>query len=739
LHIIKEKGILSTKVENTMSIKQKIIASSIGVGIIFWFIDTFVAYTVLYRGSFFSLLITDVPRTSVYVRLLVLGFFVLFGVVMSNIIDRSQKATGALQDSEERFRSISASAKDAIIMIDNEANISYWNEAAEIIFRYRKKDVIGRDLKFLIPERYHEIFDKGFMQFRLTGLAPLIGKTIELSGIKKGGDEIPLEISFSSVKIKSKWNAMGIVRDITERKKAEKELMIKDLAVDSTINAILLAEPRGKLTYVNPAFMRMWGYQENEVLGRHFVEFWQDEHKALDILDAIREKGKIIGELKAKRKNESLFDVQISASMVKDDVGKPLSMIASFIDITERKMVEKKLEERSDFEKLVTTISTNFINLAPDKIDNEINSTLQVIGEFADVERSYVYLYNREKTKKNMTHEWCSPVVNPLKKTHQEIPLDPYPWQTGIIENRETIYITSLSEIPKEAGVIKEEMESKGVKSFIQVPIAYGGKAFGFIGLESLRADKKWSVDIVVLLRMVGDILANALERKRVEEQLNASLKEKEVLLKEIHHRVKNNMQVISSLLSLQSSRIQSKEIFDMFKESQDRIRSMSLIHERLYQSGDLARIDFSQYIQSLANHLFTSYRINPDAVSLITNVSDVSLDINKAIPCGLIINELVSNSLKYAFPQVKGKGRKRTIKGEIRINFSSEDGKVTLMVQDNGIGLPEDFDIETAESFGLQLVTALVAQLNGTIDIQRKPGATYSISFDKSDKKERT
>lgn len=246
--------------------------------------------------------------------------------------------------------------------------------------------------------------------------------------------------------------------------------------------------------------------------------------------------------------------------------------------------------------------------------------------------------------------------------------------------------------------------------------------------------DKTWSVDIVVLLRMVGDILANALERKRVEEQLNASLREKEVLLKEIHHRVKNNMQVISSLLNLQSSRIQNKEIFEMFKESQDRIRSMSLIHERLYQSGDLARIDFSHYIQNLANHLFQSYRIDPDAVSLKTNVGDVSLDINKAIPCGLIINELVSNSLKYAFPQVKGKDKKKTQKGEIHISLSSDDGQVRLIIQDNGVGLPEDLDIETADSFGLQLVTALVAQLNGKIEIKKKPGATYQIIFDRSD-----
>jgi PAS domain S-box-containing protein len=717
-----------------MSIKQRVIVASFGFGILFWLIDTFVAYTIFYEGSFLRLLITGIPRTSLYVRLIVLGFFVLFGVVMSDIIIKSRKAAEALQESEEKFRSISASAKDAIIMVDNDGNISYWNEAAEIIFRYRKKDVIGRDLKFLVPERYHEIFDKGFSQFRTSGHAPLIGKTIEMSGIKKGGDEIPLEISFSSVKIKNKWNALGIIRDIAERKIAEKELMIKDLAVDSTINAIALVEPKGKLTYVNPAFMRMWGYQENDVFGRHFVEFWGDEHKALNILDALREKGKIIGELEAKRKDESLFDVQISASMVKDDLGKPLSMIASFIDITDRKMIERKLEVRSQFEKLVTTISTNFINLPSEKINSEIHSALQAIGEFADVDRSYVFLYSLDRKKMDMSHEWCSATVNPVIKTHQGLLVDNYKWQTNIIENRETIYITNLTEIPPEADSLKEELESRGVKSLIQVPIAYGGKAFGFIGLESQRMDKTWSVDIVVLLRMVGDILANALERKRVEEQLNASLREKEVLLKEIHHRVKNNMQVISSLLNLQSSRIQNKEIFEMFKESQDRIRSMSLIHERLYQSGDLARIDFSHYIQNLSNHLFQSYRIDPDAVSLKTNVGDVSLDINKAIPCGLIINELVSNSLKYAFPQVKGKDKKKIQKGEIHISLSSDDGQVRLIIQDNGVGLPEDLDIETADSFGLQLVTALVAQLNGKIEIKKKPGATYQIIFDRSD-----
>jgi len=720
-----------------MKIKQKVIAASLGFGVLFWLIDSFIAYTTLLYGggSFVGFLLTNVPKTAVYLRLTVLGFFILFGILMANILGKSKKTAEELRESEEKFRGIGASAKDAIIMTDHDGNISYWNEAAEIIFRYRRKDVIGRDLKFLIPEKYYEAFDSGFKRFRSTGYAPIIGETIELSGIRKGGDEIPIEISLSSVNIQNKWNALGIIRDITERKIAEKELMIKNLAVDSTINAIALAEPKGKLTYVNPAFLKMWGYQESDAMGRHFVEFWQDEHKALDILDAIREKGKFIGESKAKRKDESQFDVQISASMVKDNVDKPLSMILSFIDITERKEVAKKLEARSEFEKLVTAISTNFINLPPEKINSEISKALQSIGEFSAVGHSYVVQYSPDKQQMNMTHEWCSNTATPLLQSNQGLWTRNYKWHTAEIESRETIYITDKSEIPPNAGPFLENLETRGSISLIHVPIACGGKTFGFVGLESQQEDKTWSVDIIVLLRMVGDILANALERKRVEEQLNASLKEKEVLLKEIHHRVKNNMQVISSLLNFQSSRIKSQEILEMFKESQDRIRSMSLIHERLYQSADLARIDFSHYIQNLATYLFQSYRIDPESVVLNTDVQDVSLDINKAIPCGLIINELVSNSLKYAFPQVKGTDNMKTKKGEIDIQLTADVGRVTLLVKDNGVGLPSDLDIETADSFGLQLVTTLVSQLNGRINIKRKPGATFKITFDKADK----
>ncbi|MCJ7813450.1 response regulator [bacterium] len=174
-----------------------------------------------------------------------------------------------------------------------------------------------------------------------------------------------------------------------------------------------------------------------------------------------------------------------------------------------------------------------------------------------------------------------------------------------------------------------------------------------------------------------------AIERKRAEEKIKASLQEKELLLKEIHHRVKNNLQVITSLLHLQSYHIKDPKTLEMFKESQDRVRSMALVHEKLYRSPDLAKIDFAQYIKSLTHGLYRSYSIDPKQIELKSKVEDVFLSIDMAVPCGLIVNELVSNSLKHGFPpQWEGKGR-------IGIVLRRKgDDQIELIVKDNGIGM---------------------------------------------------
>jgi PAS domain S-box-containing protein len=213
-------------------------------------------------------------------------------------------------------------------------------------------------------------------------------------------------------------------------------------------------------------------------------------------------------------------------------------------------------------------------------------------------------------------------------------------------------------------------------------------------------------------------------ERRLAEDQIKASLDEKEVLLKEIHHRVKNNMQVITSLLSLQSDIIKDQQHADMFRESQERIRAMALIHEKLYRFRDLARVDFNEYIKSLINSLFRSHGIDTGRIVMKVKVEDVSLGIDHAIPCGLVINELVSNSLKYAFPEDR--------KGEISVTLRpiSED-EIELRVSDDGVGIPEDMDIGSTDSLGLELVTILTEdQLEGKINLDRTGGTTFRILF---------
>ena len=212
-------------------------------------------------------------------------------------------------------------------------------------------------------------------------------------------------------------------------------------------------------------------------------------------------------------------------------------------------------------------------------------------------------------------------------------------------------------------------------------------------------------------------------ERKQAEEQIKASLQEKEVLLKEIHHRVKNNLQIISSLLNLQAEYLKDNQALEVFKDSQNRIESMALIHEKLYQSQDLARINFVDYIQDLVTNLFYSYNVNSSDITLKMNVEEVFLVIDAAIPCGLIINELISNSLKYAFPQ-------REL-GEICIDFYSREVNLyTLSISDNGVGFAQDFDFHNTESLGLRLVKGLTYQLKGNIDFSSNQGVEYKIIF---------
>jgi two-component sensor histidine kinase len=218
-------------------------------------------------------------------------------------------------------------------------------------------------------------------------------------------------------------------------------------------------------------------------------------------------------------------------------------------------------------------------------------------------------------------------------------------------------------------------------------------------------------------------ILQRTAELTSVNERLRRSLDEKEVLLREVHHRVKNNLQVVSSLLHLQSLHTADQGSVAMFQESQQRVRSMALVHERLYRAKDLAQVEFTDYIQGLASSLFSSYRIDSRRINLEINVDEVRLAIDTAVPCGLLINELVSNCLKHAFA-----GRQR---GKVRIDLlAATQADVLLCVADDGVGLPPNFDPQTARSFGMQVVLALVDQLHGSLEVRCHADTEFRILF---------
>jgi two-component system, sensor histidine kinase PdtaS len=221
---------------------------------------------------------------------------------------------------------------------------------------------------------------------------------------------------------------------------------------------------------------------------------------------------------------------------------------------------------------------------------------------------------------------------------------------------------------------------------------------------------------------LVISIIRDISERKDVETRLRASLQEKEVLLREVHHRVKNNLQIVSSMLNLQMAQISDAHSLELFKESQARVHSIALFHEKLYESRDLAQISMSDYLGGLAVGLFATYGVNRADIALKTALEDVPVGVDAAIACGLIVNELVSNALKYAFPD----GRH----GQVAVSLRREGPEAVLEVVDDGVGFPAGADLRRPGSLGLRLVSILAEQTGGRLDLESNGGTRCTLRF---------
>ncbi len=446
--------------------------------------------------------------------------------------------------------------------------------------------------------------------------------------------------------------------------------------VEHQTELIVRLLPDGRLSFVNEAFCRLLQKSRNELVGQNFMTVMAGDGDA-DFFDRLLHESPSGGPVEMDRRfrtpsgNERWL--RWTSSAIRGDLAEVAEIQMIGRDITERKAAEENLVHSEERFRLVVE-QTGQLVYDYDILLGTITwaGAIQEVTGFSAADFQSVTIHGWEE----MVHEEDrAPVMRELE----------------------------LSMASGRPYRIAYRFRHKG-GNYIDV---YDNGIF-------LTDEKGKSV------RMLGT-MTDITERRRAEAQIAASLKEKEVLLKEIHHRVKNNLQVISSLLNLQAANVSDGKTLEQLRESQNRIRSMALIHERLYQSGNLARIDFGEYVRSLVGFLARSYGMS--AVRVVVNVQSIDLPVNAAIPCGLIINELVSNALKYAFPE----GRE----GEVNIDLAVQpDGSGVLSVRDNGVGLPAELNPRKTTTLGLQLVNTLTKQLNGSIELMRGNGTTFCITF---------
>jgi PAS domain S-box-containing protein len=585
-----------------------------------------------------------------------------------------RKAEKALKESELRFRSVVQSANDAIILMDGKCIIFSWNTGAQAMFGYMEKEVIGKSISHIIPERYKKDHMKKIACASLAAKPGINGKRIESYGLRKGGIEFPVDISMATWKTDEGTFYSAIIRDITEREQAEKEKDRLLKAIDNSNDGIIISDEKDRYVYLNEAYAKIYGYPEEELIGETWRKLTTPElipPTELELDRTVHNKniGMFSGEVPGVRKDGTIIPIEVRGTGLWDENGSYEGHICIVRDITERKRAEEELLkfklgiERLDEVVFITNIDGTII--------------------YANPAFEKIYGYNREET---------------LGKTPRII-------KSGLLlsEAYKPFWDTLLAK-----KVVNGELVNK----------TKDGRLLNIGGSANPILDNNGN--IIGFLAIQRDIT----ERKRAEEKIEASLKEKETLLREIHHRVKNNMQIVSSLLGLQAESIKEKKYLEMFRDSRNRIMSMYIIHEKLYRSRDLEKIEFNEYIRDLANGLLQSHGVEAGKVGLNINVGDTSLGIDFAIPCGLIINELITNSLKYAFPD----GRD----GKISIILHPLGKKMfELVVSDNGIGIPGGVDFRKTESLGLRLVTILAEnQLHGQIDLNRTGGTEFKIKF---------
>lgn len=594
------------------------------------------------------------------------------------------KAESNIIDAEEKFRSLVENALVGIYILQDDKYI-YVNPRYEELFGYQKGEMIGKNAWDIVAPGYKELV-KNNISKRINKEISTIQYSFK--AITRNGSEIDVEVKGSTMIYNKKISIIGTLQDITDRLKAEQELRNSRqkllLHVERTPLGVIEWDMNFSVVQWNKAAEKIFGWSQSEVLYKRADIIIPDNAKKYvnNIWEnLINQKG---GE---RSTNENITkDKRIilcewyNTPLISDD-GSVIGVASLVEDITERVKAEEQLKQQKEFLRTVIDTDPNFV-FAKDWD-----------GKFTLVNKAAAVNYN---------------------STPDEL-----------IGKSDADFNPSITEVEH---FLKDDREVilSGKPKFIAEEIVTDIKTGEAKWYQTIKVPLKGNDGKTHVLGVAADITA----RKLAEEMTKKSLLEKELLLKEIHHRVKNNLQIIISLLKLQSGYVFDSRDLDIFNKSRSRIETMSMIHEKLYKSDDISRIDISTYLKDLVYHLLKAYHLNTSKIDFEMKSENIRMSIDTAIPCGLIVNELINNILKHAFPD--------GYTGKITLNLLRSGENINLEVIDNGIGIPDNFSLEGSDSLGFKLVDTLVKQLDGEIKVFNNNGTHFMIEFKELKYKER-
>jgi len=614
--------------------------------------------------------------------------------VLVDITER-KRSEQLLTSSESKYRTLVENLTEGVLLLKNE-KIEYANRSAQELLGLDSQ-VTNFKLQKCVIDPFRRTYNDAYAKMLVNSLnervelkliRPTDGHILDVEidgGIQEDGTVLLVMHDISSKKLLAREQLRAQVaeetnvqlqKEVADRKTAEQRLIqiqkYTNSIINSSLDMIVATDNNNNINEFNPAAESTFGYSREEVIGKDIGMLFSDGSEMDDVLITIRDQGSFAREIVNRKKDNSLFITYLSASVLKDDDGNIVGSMGVSRDITAIKKAEEELKLSEERHRAI--YDQAYIGIA----------RIAKIGRFLLVNERLCEMlgYSANELYKLTFYDLTLPVeVEESLKNWDSL-------LSGEVENfsREQTYI-----------------HKNGDRINTNVTV-------------SLVRDTKGNPNYYVA------VFEDITERKAQELELKESLVEKEVLLKEVHHRVKNNMQVISSIINLQSAYIKDPEALQMLKESQDRIKSMSLVHESLYQSKTLSSVNFTEYVTNISKNLYYSYVRPTGGIQLHFNTEDVSLNLDTSIPCGLIINELLSNAMKYAFIDKE--------EGAVTVGLKKTGDEIELSVSDDGVGIPQGFVIEESDSLGLQLVSTLVMQIRGKLEIRTEKGTTFTIRF---------